>query len=315
MEGKRILNERKKWIKVSVYEIQTPKLDIQNNEYIEKRFDSDHFVGFLNKIMTLPLENRIYDENNKFLTLEGFAVSEDAEFYEGVFTSARYGEVTQLVHRRTFDKRPSDKTIDEGDENTVYFVIDITNGRLYLQSDSKRIVTKGTIDKYLRNFMDLYIAEIEEFNRTNNLTITPKNLFNIKTIYAQEFFEEINKLLRIKKATMKINYNQDTNSEVINAIRREADDLDGADEITYTLVNKERGGGMKRVEKFLKNLEEIEKYENIILEGIEESGRMKAIKLEDHPKNFSVKVNVNENGIINFQNLIDGIIQEAKNSR
>ncbi|MCY9340633.1 hypothetical protein MOF28_20100 [Bacillus haynesii] len=309
------MSEQKKWVKVSVYEIHTPKLDIQNDKYLEKRFDREHFIGFFNKIMSLPLENRIFDQNNKFLTLEGFSSSDDAEFYEGFFTSARYGETSQLVHRRTFDKRPSDKTIDEGDENTVYFVIDVTNGRFYLQSDSKRIVTKVTIDKYLRNYIDIYKDEIDEFNRTSNLTITPKNLFNFKTVYSKDFFDEINKLLRVKKATMKVNYSQDTNSEVVNAIRRETEELDGADEITYTLANKERGGGMRRVQKFLKNLEEIDKYENIILEGIEQSGRNKAIKLEDHPQTFSVKVNVNANGIINFQNLTDGIIQEAKNSR
>ena len=62
----------------------------------------------------------------------------------------------------------------------------------------------------------------------------------------------------------------------------------------------------------MRNLEEIEKYENIVVVGAEESGRNRAIKLEDHPKDFSVQVTVNQNGIINFQELIDGIIDRVK---
>lgn len=302
-----------KWVKVFIYQIATPKLDPVNNSYDDVRFDEDHFIPFLRKIVDQPLQDRILDTGGKVLTLENFSLSNDADFYEGNFTAARYGEVTNLVHRTTFRKRPSDKTVDEGDEHNIYFVIERRTGRFLLQSDGKRLVTRNSIDKYLRHFISLYENDIQLLNRQiSPLLITPKNLFAIKTVYAESFFEEINKLLRIKKATMQIKFDQDINSPVVNAIRAGATGVDGADTIEYSLINKERFGTMFRIENFIRNLEEIQKYENIVVEGAEESGRQKAIRLEDHPKDFSIRVSVNDNGIISFQQLIDGIINKVK---
>lgn len=302
-----------KWVKVNIYQFTTPKLNMERNTYDEERFDDDHLIPFLRKIIDQPIPNRILDSGDKVLTLESFRTSDDADFYEGSFTAARYGEVTNLVHRRTFRKRPSDKTIDEGDENNIYFVIEKATGRLFLQSDGKRLVTRNSIDKYLRTFMNLYENDVAQLNRMiQPLMITPNNLFAITTIFAESFFEEINKLIRIKRATMQIKINEDINSPVVNAIRTGANVVDGADAIEYSIINKERGGGMRRVEQFLRNLEEIDKYENIVVVGTEQSGRNKAIKIEDHPKDFSVQVTVNDNGIISFQELIDGIIDRVK---
>ncbi len=295
------------------YKLNTPKLDTQSSYYHESRFDYEQFIAFVNKIMELPLQERIYDNGHKIMTLEGFQNNEDADFYEGYFTSARYGEVPNLVHRKTFNKRQSDKTIDEGDENNVYFVIEKNTGRLFLQNDSKRLVTKNSIHRYFRNYLSLFEEEINTINKTiSPLIVAPNNFFIISTIYSMDFYEEIRDLIRIKKATFKISYNQDVNSDVVNAIRKSTEMLAGADEIEYTIKNKERGGSMKSVEKFLKNLEEIEKYENVIVEGSEGAGRNKAVKLEDHPKVFSVEVGVNSNGVINFNDLITGIIKIAK---
>ncbi|WP_340373309.1 hypothetical protein [Peribacillus sp. FSL E2-0218] len=302
-----------KWVKVYIYKFSTPKLDIINQTYDDERFDQDHLISFINTIIALPLQDRILDTGDKVMTLENFKISDDADFFEGNFTAARYGEVANLVHRRTFQKRPSDKTMDEGDEHNIYFVIERATGRLFLQADGKRLVTKNAIDKYLGNFLDLFEKDINQLNKQiQPLMITPRNLFLIKTVYAESFFEEINKLIRIKKATMQIKINEDTNSPVVNAIRAGAEGVDGANLIEYAIVNKERGGGMRRVEQFLRNLEDIDKYENIVVEGSEGKGRNKAIKIEDHPKDFSVQVNVNEYGIISFQELISGIIDRVK---
>ncbi|MEK5390225.1 hypothetical protein NSQ59_07550 [Margalitia sp. FSL K6-0131] len=302
-----------KWVKIYNYKFNTPKLDVENNNYQEERFDEDHLIPFILRIMDLPLQNRIYDTGDKVMTLESFQQSDDADFYEGCFTSARYGAVTNLVHRRTFAKRQSDKTVDEGDENNIYFVIERATGRLFLQSDGQRLVTRNSIDTYLRNFLPIFNNDMAQLNRQiQPLMITPGNLFTITTIYSESFFEEIGKLVRIKKATMQIKYNQDINSDVVNAIRAGAEGVAGADTIEYSIINKERGGSMRRIEQFIRNLEELDKYEKIVVEGSEESGRTKAIKIEDHPKDFSVKVNVNQNGIISFQELIDGIIDKVK---
>ncbi|OHR73701.1 hypothetical protein HMPREF3291_18425 [Bacillus sp. HMSC76G11] len=304
---------QKKWVRILNYQIYTPKLNTSRGVYQEERFDSAHFISLLNFIIGLPIQDRLLDSGDKFMTLEGFGVSDDADFYEGHFTTARYGEVNNLVHRRTFVKRQSDKTIDEGDENNIYFVIENSTGKLFLQGDSKRLVTRSSIDKYFRTFLGRFESQIEEFNRQlHPLLITPRNLYTINTVFSEEFFSEINNLVRIKRTTMKIKYNQDTNSEVVNAIRSGSEGVQGADEIEYSIVNKERGGGMKKVIQFLRNLEEREKYENIIVVGNEQSGRNKAIKLEDHPKDFSIQVSVNTNGIISFQELIDGIIEKVK---
>ncbi|MHA7743870.1 hypothetical protein [Priestia aryabhattai] len=302
-----------KWVKVYNYKFITPKLDMANSSYDDERFDVDHLVQFLNKIVDMPIEEKIFDNGDRVMTLESFGVSDDADFYEGSFTAAKYGEVTNLVHRRTFVKRQSDKTIDEGDENNIYFVIERDTGNLFLQSDGKRLVTRNSIDKYLRNFLSVYENEIAEINRQiQPLMVTPKNLFAIKTVYSESFYQEVSRLVRVKKATMRISFDQDVNSPVVNAIRAGAEGITGADTIEYSIVNRERGGSMRRVEQLIRNLEEINKYENIVIEGAEESGRSKAIKLEDHPKDFSIRVNVNENGIISFQELIDGIINRVK---
>ena len=178
-----------KWVRVYIYQLSTPKLNTENNAYDDQRFDQEHLVSFIRKIMDQPLENRIFDTGDKVITLEKFNISDDADFLEGNFTSARYGEVPNLVHSRTFQKRPSDKTMDEGDENNIYFVIERATGRLFLQSDGKRLVTRNSIDKYLRNFTTLFENDIAQLNRMiQPLMITPRNLFSIKTIFAESFF-------------------------------------------------------------------------------------------------------------------------------
>lgn len=102
---------------------------------------------------------------------------------------------------------------------------------------------------------------------------------------------------------------------MVNAIRASTEEMEGVNTIEYSIVNKERGGSMRRVEQFIRNLEEIDKYENIVVEGSLGPGRNKAIKLEDHPKDFSVQVTVNGNGIINFNELINKIIENVKTRR
>ena len=49
---------------------------------------------------------------------------------------------------------------------------------------------------------------------------------------------------------MQIKISEDINSPVVNAIRSGANNVDGADTIEYAILNKERGGSMRRVEKF-----------------------------------------------------------------
>ncbi|MEY8732092.1 hypothetical protein AB9M92_07475 [Peribacillus frigoritolerans] len=154
-----------KWVKVLVYRFVTPKLDPKNGTYIEERFDKEHLIPFLKKVRALHLTDRIYDSNGKVMTLESFSVSADADFYEGYFTAARYGEINNLVNRRTFKKRKSDKTLDEGDENNVHFVIELATGRLFLQSDGKRLVTKKSIDVYLSHFISYFESDIARINK------------------------------------------------------------------------------------------------------------------------------------------------------
>lgn len=302
---------RTKFEKVRCFQVHTPKL--VNSDYDDERYDHEHFVDFIeNCIMAIPLESRGWDNSGKFMVLEEFEqINED--FYVGKFISGRYGQITDYRHRRTFARRASNKTLDEGEENSTYFVLQISTGKLFLQSDGQRLVTKNSIDKYFRSKLDLFEQRISDINRQiSPLIITPKNLYVIRTIVSDSFIREITTLVRIKKVTFKVKFDVDMNNSVMQAMRAQTENIQHLDQFEYSIVNKQRGGGMRRVEDFLQYLEEMDKYENIIVEGPNNAGRTKAVKLEEHAVDFDVKVRVNENGIISSDDLFEGIINNVR---
>jgi len=303
-----------KFVKVFCFQIYTPKMDAKRSLYKEERYDSEQFELFLDVLSKQDIADIGWDNNGKFLVLENFTVSDDSDFVEGFFTSGRYGQVSDYRHRKTFARRKSNKTRDEGEENVIHFVIERKSGKLFLQSDGQRLVSKNSIDLYLRSNMDLFEDQIKLINkRIKPLMITEsKTFFIIKTIYTSDFYNEIRKLMRIKKATFMIKHDVDVDNDIVKVMRNKADKVQGADQFHYSIVNKERGGGMNRVDDFIKYHEELDKYENIIVEGPNVAGRTKAVKLEDHAKDFDVKVSVNENGVISSTDLINGIISTVK---
>lgn len=304
---------KNKHIKVLCFQICTPKLNTVRNSYDDTRYDFNEFDLFLDQILKQPLNDRGWDFDGKFMVLEKCHDSADSNYYEGFFTSGRYGQVSDYRHRKTFARRKSNKTVDEGEENLTYFVLEKGTGKLFLQSDGQRLVTKNAVDKYLRSKLDLFEPHIPLINKKiSPLMITDRNFFVIKTIYTDDFFREISMLMRIKKAELEIKYDVDVNNKVIQELRNQATNITGASNFKYAVINKERGGSLGRVEEFIKYIEEVDKYENILVEGTNQAGRNKTVKLEDHAKDFDVKVKVNENGIISDEDLISGIIEFAK---
>jgi hypothetical protein len=304
----------KKFVKVYCYQLYTPKLDVEKRVFIDDHYEADHFEQFLSLLQKQDLDTIGWDNQGKFMVLENCEISDDNDFIEGFFTSGRYGQVADYRHRTTFVKRKSNKTRDEGEENVIHFIIERKTGKLFLQSDGQKLVTKNSVDLYFRSKLELFESKIKAINKTIlPLMITEgKTFFIIKTIYTADFFNEIRKLLRIKKATFQIGFDVDVDNEIVKAMREKIGDVKGADQFHYSIVNKERGGGMNRVEDFIKYHEELDKYENIIVEGPNQAGRTKAVKLEDHAKDFDVRVSVNENGIISPSDLINGIIKIVK---
>lgn len=300
---------RKKTYSVLAMKVRTPKIDVVNNSVVLDRFDLDDVVEFFNHIKNLndPSQNL----GDRFIFLEQFNDNYHDEFYSGWFISARYGESPNWIDSNTLVRRPNDKKTSEGEENRTYFVLEKKTGLFLLQSDNKRIATGKAVDEYLRSKIETFGDYIREYNRLRQGSLmTSKEIF-IQLDYSinTTFMKEVNLLARIKKTTIQCDITKVDENPVVDAISNHLEGVEGYDEIEFSVVNKQRKMGIGSIEKFMEDLYDRQLYRNIIVTGTTSFGRPKTISWGNHAKKYEVKAQINSNGLVYQDDIINQLIQ------
>jgi len=305
---------KEKVIKIFAYELSTPKFNYEKQHLQEGRYDHAHFEKLLSAIIELNTQNRPLHLDGKFITLEYYKNSDDTDIIEGAFTSAKYGQIPDWVHSRTLRRRKSGKDIEEGEESRTHFIIDKKTGLFLLQSDTERIVSRNSIDKYFRHHSTLINDFIKEYNieNTNKFEIYPKMFYRLVTVISDDFYKDIDKLSRIKKGTLEVDVNQDINNDALNAIKKQSAKIGNVENVGYVVHVKTRGRGLTNVKEFFKQIEELNRYSDIIVEGSSALGIHKKVNLVDHPYKYEIKIPVNSNGIPNNVKLIEHMVYLSK---
>lgn len=302
---------RKKTFAVLAMRIRTPKLNLQSNNLQVNRFDLNDVEAFLNYIKTL--RTRSQDLGDRFIFLEQFDDDYHNNYYSGWFISARYGEIPDWIDARTMVRRANNKRITEGEENRTYFVLEKATGLLLLQSDNKRIATGAAVDNYLRSKIDGFESYINSYNRRNvrRLMINKGTFIQLDYSIDTTFMEEVRRLARIKKTTIQCAVANARQNNVVTAISNQLNGVDKYDEVEFSIVNKERRMGVRGIETFLENLQDRELYRNVIVQGTTTMGRPKTISWENHAKKYEVKVQINTNGLVYQDDMINQLIELA----
>jgi hypothetical protein len=302
--------------RIFAYQICTPLLNRHTNSLDDKRYDHDRFEWLLNAISSQPANQRAMRFENKLIDMMYYHDSlEDANLIEGLFISTRYGELQDIIDVNTLTTTGNLQD-HEGVKNEISFVLCKKTGLLLVQSDSARVVTRNTLDKYFSNKVQLINNIISEFNHNNDpLHIVDNMFFTIQTIVSDDFFKKIRQLARIKEAKVFITLKESKNNAAVEYYQDALEsEVDMVDEISISLINKKTRTGIRNVEKFFRKLIELEKYDRYEVQGYTHSNDPKRITFDSQAMDFPVYVSQNDNGLLNRTELVEEMIKIAKYS-
>lgn len=300
------------YIKIQAFELFTPKY--LGNSYDVERYDHEQIDYLFEQIKNIPLEQRAFHRKNKVINFT-LTHSDDQDFVEGTFSSARYGQVEDIidVHKQTTQGQ---KPKDHGLKNEVPFILDKRNGLLLVQKDRNNVVGRDMIHRFFTYHLDLVIPYCEKFNQINDSAqILKRSFVKVGSVPSDEFFNEIENFATIKEAFVVKNVETDKiNSEGIEFLANEAKDNDVEDfqQMKISYQNTVRKGHIKHIKAFFKKLHEEDKYDNFGVTGKLESGKDRTLTMAKIPKSYDVKVNVNNNGVPSLSEIIDRMVRVCK---
>lgn len=298
--------------KINGFEICTPKL--VEGGYDKDRYDHEQVEKLLSKIMSLDINARACHYKNKMVNLLSYQISPDADFIEGVFYSAKYGEQQEIIDVYT-QITTGNKGKNEGVKNQMSFLLDKRNGLLLVQHDPEYGVTRDMLHRFFVNHSDLVEPYRESFNKINDPIKIPKNAYiKVAALPSKEFFEEIRNFARIREAFVLADLETGRSNEAIEYLRNEAmeSDVEDFQQVKILLKNTITNGSIRHIEAFFKKLFDADKYDGYGVTGIYESGSSRTINMAKVPQTYDVEVTVNSNGIIDRSRLVEELIQIAK---
>lgn len=308
------MKQKKKAFQVLAMQIRTPKLNLISRDLEINRFDLDNVEEFFRFIVALPHDLRNQDLGERFIFLEKFDDDYNNNYYSGWFISARYGEIPDWIDAHTAVRRPSGKYRSEGEENRTYFVLEKTTGLFLLQSDNKRIATGSTVDDYFNSKKDGFEPSIDKYNKRNQGRILINKDVFIQFDYSisTAFMEEVRRLSRIKKTTFQADVISSGGNNVVEAISKTLEGVENYDSVEYSVIIKERGRGIRQIEKFIDTLQEQHQFRNVIVAGTTSLGRPKVISWEKHARRYEINVDINVNGLPGQDDVINKLIELAR---
>lgn len=292
------------------YDLTTPKF--KGKSYDIDRFDFELLEYFFTRILTeIPIKERAYKDKSRMINLISFKQSDDANLYEGVFITARYGKEQEILD--IFEQiAAGTKPRNHGVKNDVNFIVDKRTGLLLLEKDSERVASRDMIKKFLTYHRDLMLDYREAFNaQFDPAKIHKRSFLKISSLPPKSFFEEIHEFSSIKDAYyyLDISEQRSTNNEASNLMylysQANENEMKGITRVKISFENTIPKNSIRGVEAYFKKLFEAQYFDGFGVTGKLESGRTKTIELENIQRAFDVKVEYNENGLPSLSDLIE----------
>lgn len=298
-------------IKAYAYRISIPAIDTVKNLATDEYYNYELFEGFLSEIITQKM-NKI-TEKGKYLHLVSIKQSNDADILEGVFHTTKYGQTSDIIDINN-DSVVNTLQPIQGVKNVVNFVINRNTGFLLIQADSFRIVTRNYLIDFFEKRKLLAENHVNLFNvRCRPLLLSKENFYIIQTIYDEDFYFQLAKLMNIKAVSINTKV---TKSEVNSALSKftlpnlnEELYMDEISDVTYTFKNTRRSKGVRQVKQFIKNSLDMEKIDTITAHG---SNQEKVEFNKIKPRKYDLTTTINENGVLDQAKIIDEMIRLAK---
>lgn len=298
------------------YELTTPKF--KSKSFDIGRFDFEVCAYFFEKIINeIPLKQRAFRDKNRMINLISFKQSDDANLWEGVFITARYGKEQEILD--IFEQVEAGvKPKNHGVKNDVNFLIDKRTGLLLLEKDSERVASGDIIRKYISYHRGMVEDYLVEFNKQYDpVKMHRRGFLKISSLPRKSFFDEIHQFSTIKDAYyyLDISERPSTSNEVSNLLylHNKADEngMRGVSRVKISFENNVPKKSVTGVEAYFKKLFEAQYFDGLGVSGTLHSGRSRTIELENIQRTFDISVSFNENGLPSLGDLIVGMSEIA----
>lgn len=308
----------KKPVTIYGYELTTPKF--KKDSYDQDRFDFELLEYFFNKIISdVTLKERAFIDHktHKMINLISFKQSDEANLFEGVFITARYGKEQEIYD--VFEQIESGtKPKNHGVKNEVNFLVDSRTGLMLIEKDSENVARGNFIKKFIRYHRELIEDYLVQFNKQYDPQKMYRNSFlKISSLPTRTFFEELNEFSIVKDAYYYLDIEDlpGTSNEVSNLLylhnKAEENGMRGVSRVKVSFENSIPKGSVYGIETYFKKLFESQHFDGLGVSGKLPSGRQRTIELENIQRAFDINVEFNDNGIPSLSDLIDGMTKIA----
>ncbi|MEC1663376.1 hypothetical protein [Bacillus halotolerans] len=306
----------KKPVTVLGYEICTPKFT--GDKWDQDRFDNELIETYLELILEVDIKERAFRNKNKMINLQSINQSEDADFLEGIFFTAKYGKEQTIIDVPN-QTEAGKKEKEHGVKNEVYFLIHKKTGLLLIEKDSEGVARASMIRKFFRYHRELIYNYIETFNKEYSpIKIWKNSFYKINSLPSKTFFEEIEEFSTIKDAYYYKDVSEGTgaNNEAADLMyhynNATQNGISGVTRVKVSFENKVKKGSVKHVAAYFKKLFESQNYDGIGVSGQLNSGRQRTIELENIQRAFDISVEHNESGTPSLGDLSKEMVKICK---
>lgn len=243
----------------------------------------------------LTLEDKT---NNLTILLEDF--KDDEEFIYGKFILFEYGRVAPLRNAATFTQRENPKTIQEGEEDYVHFLIRKKDGLLLLQYNQKL----GR-SKLLSFFTENFKTEIENQEYFG---------FNICSLIALDFFKEINSLDSIKGTKIEVSSKVASDeNEFIQSVQEEMESIE-SNMLQLYFKARYKNKSLRDVIPFVNKYKDKKGVTSIKVVG-EQNGIEKTLNMNSSAEKIKPRIDIDKNGNILSEKLYTASTDGIKNRK
>ncbi|PAQ15031.1 hypothetical protein CD798_08280 [Bacillaceae bacterium SAOS 7] len=302
-------------IPIFAYKISNPITNIDTNIINDTFYSYKLFEKFLDLI--IGNQPSKFMDGSKYIDLISTKQSSDAEILEGKIHTTRYGSLSNILNVKT-NQVVGQLNPTEGVVNEINFVICRKTGLLLIQSDPFRVATRNFINEYFNRKQTLANKLVDTYNSTNHPNhIYKEFLFTMETLVDQDFYTQLARIARIKELSITAEITKSNDNSALDQfkVRRLEEDhvnVEGVTELVYTLRNKVFNDGLKHVERFVRNVIDLEKVSKLEAKGYNEACKVETASFSIKPVKFYVNTTKNSNGILDQSEIIEGMIQIVK---
>jgi hypothetical protein len=302
--------------RIFAYKICTPVTNLEFDQMNKDVYLRQIFEPFLTEVMNQSVNVKALREEGKFFDINSINQNEDADYLEGVFHTTRYGTQNDIIEITT-QAVQGQVLPTQGVKFDVHFVLCRRTGLLLVESDPFRVATRNTIDTYLSKKQTLVKQFIEDYNKENYPQFVYDSMvFTIESVMDQGFYDQLAEISKIKEVSGYMEVTDDGQNAAISKFKNDAagneHNVSEVTEFKISLINSVRNSGLKHVKRFIDNSLDLEKFSRFEVSGYDNMNKKRTASFNVKPVSFYVNVDINGNGVINSAQLIQEMVNIAK---